>query len=413
MMWSDMGRADDGDESIMLSHAELLHESLQRLSGEWREACEALGLRSGTSWSGVAELLGLDRGTAQRLVRLGGADEVSGLDLDYVPGTAAWQKVLAGTEKQLGPDHRAQVRLALACDRFDEALSALGGSKASAKRALASGARVGGLSSVSAQRSRAKSRWVDAAAEYVGYRVEQRADITFVRRNPKRLDKLDIAMVILFRGCTGEPWALPFTLARYASQDGESPLQSSSEPAFRLLSSVTTSPPPAVLSTGDSERQTVFIEPSWMELPGTLDIGVMIRIEGTMPLPWLDDPKQLILTSLMRQPAESYRSEAFLEPEVDAVSSVNAFSCYRDLSVLGLTRHWFDRLPETAPIEELGAFGSGSAGRSFAGYDGLVDELRINLDWGLDTYVGYGASVDMPVPFARYSMEFECRAPEA
>ncbi|MEM1186519.1 MAG: hypothetical protein AAGI53_16135 [Planctomycetota bacterium] len=395
-----------------LAATEVLEKSVQRLASEWREAKQALGLPLGSSWSQIANRLDVDRGTSQRLARMASMDQFKPADLDYIPGTAAWQKVLSGMELHLGADHRAYARLSLACDRFDQALTPFGGSKAGAKRALESAEAEGMPTPVSWRRARSKKAWIDAAAEYVGFRVAQKNEFTFVRRSPGRDDTVDVAMAVVFLGCTGEPWALPFTLARYASKDGNNPLTTEIAPRFALLTSVTTSPPPAVLSTGDGDRQTVFIEPSWTDVHSSLDIGIMLTIEETIPLPWLEDPKQLILTSLMRQPSNSYRNECYLDASLDAATYVTAYSAYRDLSVLGLTRHWFDRLPEAPPIEQVGAFARRDPGsQPFARFNEFVDEVRRRLDWDLDSFAGYGVTVEAPIPFARYSMEFECHEP--
>lgn len=396
--------ADGGPHAV-----ELLEESVRRLASEWREAKQALGLPLGASWSQIADHLDLDRGTGQRLVRMAGMDRFTPGDLDYIPGTAAWQKVLAGIEGHLGPDHPAYARLSLACDRFDEVLGRFGGSKAAAKRVLESPAQSGERAPVAWRRAQSKKRWIDAAADYVGFRVAQRCEFVFARQSPQDPEKVDIAMAIVFLWCRGEPWAIPFTLARYASQDGANPLTSESAPRFALLTSTTSSPPPAVLSTGDGDRQTVFIEPSWTELHAPLDIGIMLRIEQTMPVPWLDDPKQLILTSLMRQPCDVFRNECYLDPVLDDATYVNTYSAYRDLSVLGHTRHWFDRLPETATIEHIDGFTHRTpAAGPFPHFNKFVDEVERRLGWGLDKFAGYGVTIQDPIPFARYSMEFEC-----
>lgn len=400
--------ADPVSDGAEDSASQILEASVHRLASEWREARSAAGIPIGAAWSKVAAALALDRGTAQRLVRLASLERFVPGDLDYVPGTAGWQKVLSGIERTLGAEHPALVRLSLACDRFEEALGHFGGSKAAAKRALDAG-EGRAASPIAVQRAERKDAWIEAAAGYIGSRVERRVDLVFARCSPETPGAVDITMVIVSQGCRGEPWALPFTLARFASQDGDTPLQSSGGPRFRVLDSVTSSPPPAILTTGDAERQTVFIEPSWTETHRSLDVGIMLTSEATMPLPWLDDPKQLVLTALMRQPAMTFHNECYLDPRLAARSSVASYSAYRDLSVLGSTRHWFDRLPETAEIRRLEAFAPRAADAPFDGYDDLVAEVRRRLDWDLDGFAGYAATVDRPIPFARYSMEFDCR----
>ncbi|MEM9083477.1 MAG: hypothetical protein AAGB34_07770, partial [Planctomycetota bacterium] len=55
------------DRSVI---AKQLESCLDRLISEWTQAMQALGLAKTSTWTEIAECLELDRGTAQRLVRI-------------------------------------------------------------------------------------------------------------------------------------------------------------------------------------------------------------------------------------------------------------------------------------------------------------------------------------------------------
>ena len=380
---------------------------LDRLVSEWREARAALGLSHGAPWSQVARRLELDRGTAQRLVRMGRFAETGAEDLVHVPGPQGWQRVLAGVERALGAQHAVHRRLSAACERYGKCLAALGGSKAAALRAI-SPQPGHGHPRATAATQRARKRWFEAAVEGMGYRIETRIGLMIVRPCADDPERLDLATLHAFFGCTGSRGALPFALTRFATKDGVTPVPGSAAPeshAFVTLQSGTSTPPPALLFTGDAERQTVFIEPTWSESPTPLDVSLLQVELSASPSPWANDPPLLILNALNRHPVRRYVKQTLLHPDVER-GTVARLAAYRDLAVYGQTRHWFDRLPEPARLEPFRLAPEPEL-EGLPRFADLIAELRAKLDWDLDGFLGHRAVLEHPIPLARYAIEYE------
>ena len=198
-------------------------EMLRRLVAEWRAARVKLGLATSATFTDVARKLDVDRGTAQRLNRVSRLAEVGAADLGHFPGVRAWNRVLAGVERVLGAEHPNYQTLSLACDHY---AAWLGGSRSAAVRRFASAAPVPNGSpshptptaeaaGPAAGRESARARWVDAAAEVVGYGVDVRLDLVMVRETAGdgRRD-VDLSTVNVLKGCRGGPAAMPLAFTR-------------------------------------------------------------------------------------------------------------------------------------------------------------------------------------------------------
>lgn len=381
-----------------------LEACLRRLRAEWKEAQQALGLKSNAPWSQIAEHIRVDRGTAQRLVRMNRLHDPVAEDLEQVPGLQGWQRVLSGVEERISAEHPAYQRLALACDHYGAALERLGGSKASAVRAVSMRDRPPRTPTV--EEPSGHREWLSAAADVIGYQLDTRLNLQAARPSRERPGRLDLLTLNSFLGCVGRAGAMPFALFRHTAVSSER-LRPEGLPAsrFSLLSSGTSKPPPALLSTDDGERQVTFIEPSWYQLGEPIDVTVMLEQTGWTPAPTADDRETLAFSVVNKHPCRRLIAEVHLDPEL-AHETYTRFGSYRDLGESS-PDNWFDRLPEPAGPGERGGFTLDECPPGVAQYEETVAELQRRSGWDLSGFVRHRVVVELPMPLARYTSSIE------
>lgn len=386
---------------------------LERLVGEWREVRGVLGLRVGSSWAQLAKTLDLDRGSAQRLVRLGRAQSVTVADLELVPGTEAWQKIVRGVEAKLGEQHPLAQRLASACDRYEECLNALGGSRAAAMRILSgvasdhNDAPRHGIGMAGPDEARA--RLVEDAAAFMGYRVDTHFDLQILRLNPDRRHRMDLAMARCFLGCEGRPGALPFAHSRHGSSSLGLPVESGTAfdgRTFVVLTAGSSTPPPDLLSTGDAMSQTVIVDSSWTHRGEPMNVSILQIERDAQDSPWLEPPLVYVTETLNRHPTRRLIMQRLLHRDLNRDTSVSVRAS-RVRSMMPGLRPWFDDLPETSPLETHPSSILVQSLPDFPLYSSIVAEVFRRLDWDPAEFASSAWDVTNPIPLAWYSFQFE------
>jgi hypothetical protein len=379
-----------------------LASALGRLMGEWNEIRPLVGLGAGITGSRASEVLGVDRGTAQRLAKLSRTRQVTLADLEGVPGVAAWERVVAALEARLGETHPAVQRMAFACDRFASSIDGFGGSRAAVVRALKDHASAAPDETSSAEAVR--RAWVEASAAAMGFSMDVRLRVFVYRPNPQTPEMLDEAMLQSMQGCVGSPGAHPLTLLRYRTRDGETITSSSTTEgarSFFLLRHGTSSPPPDILSTGDEKIQTVMVEPTWSRRSSPLDVASVVADRAAGPMPWASPPPILEAETLNRYPTRRLVLLYLLHQDVER-GSVATFGAYGDRRLDGLGRPWFDRLPEHGSLRRFDAPLSLNIDPEIPSCAAMLQEMFERLGWDSSPFVAYLARVDAPIPLARY-----------
>lgn len=408
----------------------LLQGVLRRLHKDWNEAALAIKLRANSSYSDIARKLSVDRGTAQRLLRLLRTSEVDTVDLQHFPGVRAWTSVLNGLEGLIGESHDKFQRLSLAVDQFGKSLRDSGGSKQAVIRDLRKGpgaevAAGGGGAGVAVEvqggvggagftgdKSDARSRWVVAAADMVGYCIDYRLHMQFLRRNPEHPSRVDLATMDGFKGCRGVSNAAPFVIGRFAIgsstqlEDLEKPAEGR---AFQILDSLTTKPIPAVLSIGGTQRQTILIEFPWDAMTNPVDLAVLNNEPSAAGDNEAETPEDWVELSLVhRHPSRNLILDRVVPASFEKDFNVT-FRAYRTNIDSAPGGPWYDRMDETATLERLGSVVEAidKGPEPFAGYRAVAQETLKRLGWGMEELILYRVHVRDPMPFAKYAIIFE------
>ena len=393
-----------------------LGDLLRELVGGWRKARTELGLPTTASFADVAKRVNVDRGTAQRLTRLGRLLEVGPADLAQFPGARAWHRVLAGVQQELGARHPAAVGLGTACDRFAEYLAQSGGRSAAVRHLTAgNGNGHSGGPVAPSDPQAARARWVDAAAESMGYLVDVRWDVQFVRESLAVADglprQLDVAFLNVLHHCRGRPGAMPLAFTRYARTPAFPGTVPSDTAAtlprpFHLLRAGTTRPAPVVLTTGDANRQTLFVEPQWTSLADPLDLALLQGDPTPFPSPWGTGIECLEFACINRHPCRRLVLDRFVSRE-KAATFIPSVGAFRSHGTLSHDEPWFDRLPQEGTIRRVGTPADAMADEPFPGYAAILAEAVAHLGWSPDDLVVYRAVIENPIPLATYTIMFD------
>lgn len=434
--------------------------ALRRLHAEWRAAAIDLRLRNNSSYSDVIRALDVDRGTAQRLLRVLRIADVEVTDLPHFPGVRAWYRVILGVESALSPDPYRSQCLQLAVDQFAEALRESGGSKQAAIREVqrsgesegiahggavsthytagsqgagylprpegsmtpapslagmsgeggrggAEAPKVGPVGAFSGERLSARTRWVLASADVVGYLTEYRLHTQFFQPCQSNVRKYDFAWLDAFKGCRGTPNAAPFVLGRTVYPEELDNPPAKGQKGMHVLQSLTSQPPPLVSQSSGRKRQTVFVEFPWDSMTGPIDLAVLNIDPGNHDAP--APPEDWLTGSLLnRHPARRLILERVVPLELDREFSAS-FRVFRTETGIVPGGPWYDRLEEPAPLRRLGRIDHAIANEPepFGGYRQLVLEALDRLEWDTSGLVLYRVEIDDPIPFAKYSVIFE------
>ena len=421
---------------------------LRRLVAVWRATRVKLGLPMAASFTDIARRLDVDRGTAQRLNRIGKLADAGPGDLEQFPGVRAWHRVLVGAKQALGEDDLSVVALGQACEQFAEYLAAAGGSRSAVVRHLKgdggngmvpeagqpprdgvplAGTVAGTSGSAAVDGGTAEARaaaWVRAAANVVGYCADVRLDVQMVRELPAPADGspryLELAMVNVLHGCRGRPGAMPLAFTRqarpptFAAADATTPLPPAHPHPFRLLRAGTSRPTPTVLTTGDEVRHTIFVEPQWATSPDALDLALLQADPAPVPSPWGVALERLEFACVNRHPCRRLVLDRLVGREKDAVAipSLGAFRSHHNLSH---DEPWFDRLPQDGVVRRVGtvaeAIALPDAEQPFPDYAAVLSEAVAELNWPAEELILYRATVENPIPLATYTLMFDHRKP--
>jgi hypothetical protein len=435
------GPGDAHDDSHKLLGA------LRRLHAEWRAAALDLRLRNNSSYSDVIRTLDIDRGTAQRLLRVLRIPDVEATDLPHFPGVRAWYRVIHGVEAALSPDPYRSQCLQLAVDQFAEALKESGGSKQAAIREVqrgelegpgnpgspvvaqgvtgnggpypsgggASGIPTGSTSHgvagqsgpFSGDRMSPRTRWVLAAADVIGYLMDYRLHMQLFQPCQGVPAKYDFAWLDAFKSCRGTPNAAPFVIGRTNYPHSTDSPPAKGEKGMHVLHSMTSQPSPLVSHSSGSSRHTVFVEFPWDSMTGPIDLAVLNIEPGMHDAP--QPPEDWLTGSLInRHPSRRLILDRVVPMEIDRGFSAS-FRVFRTETHIAPGGPWYDRLEEPSPVRRLGRIDHAIASEPepFPGYRQLALEALDRLEWDTSGLVLYRAMVDDPIPFAKYSVVFE------
>lgn len=377
-----------------------LEAALARLLGEWEEVRSLAGLGAGTTGSKIQALLGVDRGTAQRLVRIGRLGQVTLDDLEAIPGTAAWAGVLVGVERALGETHPNARRFAHAIDQFASSIEAFGGSRAAAVRAVREAANT----PRDDKAEEARRSLAESFASLLGFSIDARLSVVLYRPQPDHPEVMDEAMLMSLLGCRGVPGSHPLTLRRFRTRDGSALATSSAEQdarRFFLLRAGTSSPPPEILTAGNEQSQVVMVEPNWSERVSSLSVTSLVVDRGSGGMPWDEPPPILEVETLNRYPTRRL-ALVYLVHETIARGASASFGPFGDRRVDGLGRPWFDRIPDQTELRRTDAPFDLHSLPEIPQSHAILSEMFERLGWDAGEFVAYLAVVDDPIPLARY-----------
>ncbi len=392
----EAGDADDA--SVMLN----------RLVAEWRLVRGKLGLGSSATVVEVAAKLKVDRGTAQRLSRISKLGNFTPAAVEFFPGVRAWNQILAGVEKVLGPEHPNYQTLSLACDHFSAWINSMGGSRSAAIRHSQQEQQAANGMFPSFPAETARAQWVQASAEIFGYLIEVRMHSQLLRQTPDDPARMDLSSLEVLKNCRGKPHALPLAFSRSTFATG--PMTDQTHRNFYLLRSLTSKPAPATLSTGNEYRHTVFVEPQWASMTEPLNLAHLHEGRAALETPWGTDEEWFEFSTINRHPCRKLVIERVVSKDIDS-RCVAALRVFRTHTMKAHEEPWFDRIPEDTPIQRIGTIDDAIAAEPFAGYGDVVREAVEKLKWDASDLIVFRAVIEDPIPLATYTVMFDKNTP--
>jgi hypothetical protein len=387
---------------------------LRRLTVDWKAAWSELGLSNATTITDVSKRLDIDRGTAQRLNRLAKWPDTSTANISQFPGVRAWQRVLAGVKSILGSEHPNYQTLSIACDDFGKWLGEMGGSRSSAMRQIEAGdgapdPRIPRSKSAQVQIQDARATWVEAVIESFGYSVDVRLALQMERENKTSSpSRMDLALIHVLKGCRGNLSALPISFSRAGYTGDRTEIQSSKDGnarSFHVLSSATSKPAPVLVTTLDSQHQTIFVEPNWTSMPQPLDLAILHEERQAILSPSAQQ-KYFEAATVNRHPNRRLVIERFVSRDIDSKFTAT-LRAFRTQMVLTNQEPWFDRIPESTTVQRVGTIDEARQQGVFPGYSATLSEAMALLNWDWDDMIVYRAEIINPMPLATYTIKFE------
>ena len=389
-------------------------DALARLTAEWKSTWNQLGFSNASTIVDVAKQLEIDRGTAQRLSRIAKWPESEAANIAQFPGVRAWQRVLAGTKSALGSEHLSYQNLSLACDQFSKWLGEMGGSRSSAMRQIVSGNNAGDIrfsrpESTRSQKLDARSSWVESVIESFGYSVDVRLALQIERESKTSSpSRMDLALIHVLKGCRGNLGALPISFSRAGYTGDRTEVQSSQNGnarSFHILNSATSKPAPVLVTTADSQHQTIFVEPNWTSMQQPLDLAILHEERQAILSP-TGSQKYFEAATVNRHPNRKLVIERFVSRQIDATCTAT-LRAFRTQMILTSLEPWFDRIPEETKVQRVGTIQDAQSAEVFPGYASTLSEAMSLLNWDFDDFIVYRAEILNPMPLATYTIKFE------
>lgn len=396
-----------------------LVQVLELLRSEWRHTSSDLGLSDSSTYKDIARIIDIDRGTAHRLVRVSRLETIRPDSLLHFPGVAGWKRVLAGLEKT-GLSETQLARLRELIGRFEGSIRSIGRSKSAVMRALQGGRRqlprkrqdepydpaeselqVGEERTSEEQFHEARRVMLAGMAETTGYSVTTRFICSLIRPSPGNPNRYDLAVAEAFRGCRGQPRALPFVVGvGFAASEGSNELGSQ----FEVLHAATSKPAPSVVSITEGRICTMMVEPQWTTMHQLMNLAVLsVHAQATTP-PEETGTHGMVLVN--RHPTETLIIDLGL-PATDDVDSTVSLSAYRALARQDLEGAWFDRLPDHATQHVIGTLKDWHESEPFGGFPVFAQDVCNRLDWDLSGHRFRRFIIRYPINFANYRVRYE------
>lgn len=402
----------------VLSPADLARLKLlgRRLSGELAALIDSTpeAMRSAR---GLAKLLGVDRGTAQRALvasRLG-HEPVEALAKG--PGVAGLRQIARGA-LEAGIGGEGATGLPSAIDQFEAALRELGISQAALIRALEpeeSDADERSWNSGAAfDHVERRRRLFEAAAEAIGRVMDTRAIIVILRPKPANPAKVEVFGGHAVLGYRARPDAMPLVLGRSVdSPDRPGAGESAGVPAPPLLSGervlVDFCTQPLALVTSRQHKRELFA----VVEPRSAEEAVDVVLASNAPD---DDENSQHFGRVhetrfnIRVPTRGAVFDVYLERSLaqNCVPSLDLFLWPREAHSLR-PGNWFDTLPGAPLLQVLGPGTRNAATEYYPRHAELTRTLFAASGWNADQFVGFRCQTAYPHWAACYSVNFDYR----
>lgn len=383
-----------------------LSRAIDRVAAEWRHLLPDIELRISSPWSAIAQSLQIDRGTAQRLVKLARSPELTPKDLKTIPGAKAWAEICDSLSTMLGKDHYTVRRLELACDVLHHAVQKLGGSYAAAARAVE---ELEPHNSESDDQICIRKDAVDAYANLLGYRIALRYNLFLMRPSQRKSNRIDIAMANCMLGCTGRTGAASIAVQRYGVDSEGQAVAAGGEASvrqFNFIQSGTSSPKPSLYSSGDDVVQTHVLDPEWVNNYKSLDLSFLHSEPDAQDSPWLSPPYCYDTEGQVRHPVDRLIEHRMYHHDIhrDAVVKFGVYACRKVQSV---PRPWFERMPHDATLVRQPYPFVVEDSSIFPSQDRILHEVFDLLKWDAANFHSYITDMSYPIPLAWHSFELQ------
>lgn len=386
----------------------------RRLAGELAALIESAPEPLRTA-RGLAKLLGVDRGTAQRALTAARLSREPVEALAKGPGVVALRQIVRGAQDAgMGGDW---VRgLAVATDQIEATLRELGISQAALIRSMGStpeehlpgGWTPGGSDAVESRR-----RLFEAASECVGRAMDARVIVTIMRPKPQDESKVEVFGGHGVIGYRARPDAMPLVLGRSVDATVEQPQDATQNPVPVLLSSERVmmnfcTQPLALVTSRRRERElSAVVEPRSAEEAVDVVLGASApdEDENSKFLGRVHETRFNI-----RVPTRAAVFDVYLERSL-AQNCVPALELYLFPREAHSTRpsNWYDALPGAPLLAVLGQGIRNAHSEYYARHAELTTTLFGDCGWNPEHYIGFRCQVAYPHWASCYTVTFDYR----
>lgn len=388
----------------------------RRLAGELISLIESAPEPLRTA-RGLAKLLGIDRGTAQRALTASRLAREPVEALAKGPGVAALRQIVKGAQDAgMGGDW---VRgLAAATDQIEATLRELGISQAGLVRSIESTHEEqahGGWAPGGADPAEARRKLFEAAAECVGRVMDARVIVTIMRPKPQDDSKVEVFGGHGVIGYRARPDAMPLVLGRSVDATVEQPQGSASQEhavpvllsAERVLMDFCTQPLALVTSRRRERELSAVVEPR------SPDDAVDVVLGANAPD---EDENSKFLSRVhetrfnIRVPTRAAVFDVYLERSLaqNCVPSLELFLFPREAHSTR-PNHWYDALPGAPLLAVLGQGIRNAHSEFYPRHAELTTKLFGDCGWNPEQFVGFRCQVAYPHWASCYSVSFDYR----
>jgi hypothetical protein len=406
-----MDKGNTTRTDVAISELSRVESSVSRVNAAVGRAFTAHGLSPESSAREVVERLeGVDRGTAQRLLKMLREHRSPLQKLLAMPGPRGLSKFVDAAASRANPADPDGEELEAARQDLASELRRFGGSYTRSvyrvEQYLASDGPKEGLRE---ERFSADSRrvWYEAAAQAMGTSVKTFFHVEWMRPSTSTPGGSDHAALTIYRGLSGRLGGMPVVCGFGLEDTGSSPDAASSGHSFAsgaVIASGTSRPTPEISIMQEDNYATAMLAQDWMTRYKSLDLALELGTRTARLVPWESDDREFTVYTLVSQPVRELVLDRLVDRDWVRPQST---ACFCDRIRAGSeSGRWYDRFTEGIGFEFYASPELAPGVEACPEYLSILSEGSERNGFALDRMGLYRAVIQYPIPLARYATRF-------